>query len=116
MSWAKADKNKNDIRQVDEICEKSFISMKKDVEDFISDATFAGKVFPSAELKRGTLADMERKNLEMSKVIEKKFIDRAKKCAELKTDLKIVCNSMENKFSKAATWAERQGLNFNNFS
>lgn len=111
-TWAKANENLNDIRNVENLCDKNAASLKNEIDGFFRDIDNYVEVLQFPEPTSGTLSHLVQKNADAARVAEKNFIKRAKDCADIKYKVKAAAAAKEN-FSKAAAWAQQQGLNFN---
>ena len=111
-TWAKAEKNLADIRQVDAICDRKAATLRKNLANSLPDFALYGKIFQVGDPKAVTVAEATRRNADFARTVEQNFIKRAKECAAIKSEIKSAVAAAENNFSKARQWAERQGLTF----
>ena len=110
-TWAKANENLNDIRNVENLCDKKSASLKNEIEGFFRDIDNYVKALQFPEPTSGTLSHFVQKNSEAARAAEKNFIERAKNCADIKSKVKVAAAVAKENFSKAVTKAKQQGLN-----
>lgn len=111
-TWTKAEKNLNDIRDVEKLCKRKSVLIKNDINGFLADFEKYGKVLQFSEPTVGTLAQLFQRNIDTYHAAEKKFIERAKECVVIKSEVKNAVADLEKNFSQAVKWSQRQGLNF----
>lgn len=112
-TWAKANENLNDIRNVENRCDKEAASLKNEIDGFFRDIDKYVKVLQIPEPTSGTLSHYVQKNSDAARAADKNFIERAKNCADIKSKVKVAAAAAKENFSKAVTMAKQQGLNFN---